>query len=204
MFKKNSQKNNWFEKRMSRQSGFTIVETLVAIFILVIAVTGPLAVAQSGLRAAFLSRDQTTAFYLAQDAFEYVKNVRDGNILETVKSGAALSGGWLDGLEPCMDVGGCTVETTFTSGSVVGCGLDDEETGCDPEDHPLKYDLLDNTFGFESVGSEDSIYSRKVYITEIVEGVEAEILVEIKWTTSSSLGQRTISVRENIFNWTGI
>jgi prepilin-type N-terminal cleavage/methylation domain-containing protein len=187
-----------YKKRLN--GGFTLIETLVAIFILLIAVTGPLAVAQSGLRAAFLSRDQTTAFYLAQDAFEYVKNVRDGNILATINGNSP--GDWLYYLrESCEPIYGCTVDTTVPydpSDAIESCVGD--AIGCNKE-NPLKFNTTNKTFGFG--GDEDSIFTRKVFITE-TENREAEVLVEISWTTSESLGIRTISVRENIFNWIGI
>jgi Tfp pilus assembly protein PilV len=56
------------------QKGFTIVETLVAVTILMISIAGPLTVANKGLLAAINAKDQMIASYLAQDAMEYVKN----------------------------------------------------------------------------------------------------------------------------------
>ena len=79
----NSMKN--FIKKIIKEKtnrGFTVLETLVAVFILVLAITGPMVFAQSGLRTAFLARDQITAFFLAQDAIETIKNIRDTNALQ--------------------------------------------------------------------------------------------------------------------------
>ncbi len=81
--------------------GFTLVETLVAISILMLAVTGPLYFSSESLKAATYSRDQITAFYLAQDAFEQIRKIRDDNL-----SG---SGSWNDGLTQCGS--GCRVNT---------------------------------------------------------------------------------------------
>jgi Tfp pilus assembly protein PilV len=64
--------------RISR--GFTIIETLVAVTILMIAVAGPLVVASKGLNAALYARDQVIASYLAQESMEAIKNQRDNNI----------------------------------------------------------------------------------------------------------------------------
>jgi type II secretory pathway pseudopilin PulG len=60
-------------------SGFTLVETLVAITILMIAIAGPLTVAEKGLSAVIYARDQLMASYLAQDAMESIKNIVDTN-----------------------------------------------------------------------------------------------------------------------------
>src|ERR1035437_9310157 len=73
-------------------SGFTLVETLVAIAILMIAIAGPLTVAEKGLSASIYARDQLMASYLAQDAMESIKNVVDSNELAKANGGTVL---WL-------------------------------------------------------------------------------------------------------------
>jgi prepilin-type N-terminal cleavage/methylation domain-containing protein len=61
--------------------GFTLIETLVAISILTIAVVSPMALTAQALTTAYYARDQITAFYLAQEAIEDVRAVRDTQIL---------------------------------------------------------------------------------------------------------------------------
>ncbi len=75
--------------KSSHKQGFTIIETLVAIAVLMIAIAGPLSIANKGLTGALASRDQMIASYLAQESFEVVKNLRDTNLDATVN--------WLDG-----------------------------------------------------------------------------------------------------------
>lgn len=66
----------------SRSSrGFTIIETLVAVTVLMIAIAGPLVVASKGLFGALASKDQLTASYLAQESMEVIKNIRDNNLV---------------------------------------------------------------------------------------------------------------------------
>ncbi len=77
-------------KKDTKQRGFTILETLVAISILLISIVGPLTVAEKGLTAAASSQDQLMASYLGQDLLEYVRDVRDNFIL-------ANSSSWLAG-----------------------------------------------------------------------------------------------------------
>ena len=62
--------------------GFTLIETLVAISILVVAIVAPMSLATQSLSSAFYARDQVTAFHLAQEAIEAVRSIRDGNILK--------------------------------------------------------------------------------------------------------------------------
>ena len=61
--------------------GFTLVETLVAISIITIAIVGPLLTASRTLVAAYTARDQLTASYLASEASEYVRFMRDSMYL---------------------------------------------------------------------------------------------------------------------------
>ncbi len=56
------------------QKGFTIIETLVAVTLLMIAIAGPLLIASKGLTSALYAKDQMTASYLAQEAMETIKN----------------------------------------------------------------------------------------------------------------------------------
>jgi len=67
-------------KNLTTDKGFTIIETLVAITVLMIAIAGPLVVANKGLTGAIVSKDQMTASYLAQESMEAIKNIRDNNV----------------------------------------------------------------------------------------------------------------------------
>jgi prepilin-type N-terminal cleavage/methylation domain-containing protein len=70
----------------TQESGFTLIETLVAVSILTIAVMAPMTLATKSLSSAYYARDQVTAYHLAQEGLETVRSVRDANIL------VALSG----------------------------------------------------------------------------------------------------------------
>jgi prepilin-type N-terminal cleavage/methylation domain-containing protein len=206
------------KNNIETERGFTMVETLVAIFILLISITGPMVFSQNGLRAAFQSRDQITAFYLAQDVIEFVKNRRDHNILEP----GAVGGSWLDGLEDCMVSDpnnynpdteyGCTINTTDTDSDYVSdveaCLSPGGEPGClgVAEDGSEDNKLRINTDGFftnDGSAGETSIFARNIYIREVVPNQEAEVVVKIRWTSQDTIGVRDITVVEYIYNWAG-
>lgn len=181
------------------------METLVAISLLLLAITGPMVFAQNGLRAAFQSRDQVTAFNLAQDAIEFVKNRRDHNILNST------SASWLDDVGDCGSngidrSGGCSVDTNTDRGSIILCSYSSEsDTGClgenedGTEDVHLKIDAETGVFGHS--GSTDSIFSRTVYVDETdIEG-EARVTVIVRWRSHENIGAREIEVVEYIRNW---
>jgi type II secretory pathway pseudopilin PulG len=58
-------------------TGFTLIETLVAISILMIAIAGPLTVANKAYTASINAREQSVAMYLAQESMEYINNMKD-------------------------------------------------------------------------------------------------------------------------------
>lgn len=186
---------NIFKKiiNTNKNRGFTVLETLVAIFILVLAITGPMVFAQTGLRSAFLARDQITAFFLAQDAIETIKNIRDNNALNNRD--------WLDGIyDTCRinpDVNtkcNISVETDLSNGRVKIEPCPD--TGC----RSLKNDSS-GRFGYTLSEGVDSRFTRNIYLQEVSDGRELRIVVEVKWTSNVRINESRIIVQENIFNW---
>ena len=68
---------------------FTLIETLVAITILTLAIVGPLYAANRAIVGARTSRDHLTATYLAQEAIEYVRLMRDDDFLARHQAGGS-------------------------------------------------------------------------------------------------------------------
>ncbi len=167
-------------------SGFTLIETLIAVLLLSIAIVGPLTIASKGLSAALIARDQMIAFYLAQDAVEYVRFIRDSNRL----AGTA----WLGGLAPCGGGNGCTVDPS--SGSVSGC------TG--PCSLIQKYDDGSGHvyFSYSQGTITPQQFRRIVTLTSPATGESTEevLTVVVTWRAQSGV-TRTISVRENLLDW---
>lgn len=191
--KKNSSKNTSFPRRRE-SGGFTLIETLVAIFILLISTTAPLSFAQSGLRASFLARDQIVAFYLSQEAIETIKNVRDNNSMSVAPN-----------LKVWNDFDVCTAPAI---GSFTTCNLDvlaggvsftvngcSNTTGCPP----MYYNSDTKRFTTTSRGNSKSKYTRTIYTTKLNDH-EVQILVEVKWD-SNFFGEKRIVAQENIFDW---
>src|SRR4051812_39565134 len=96
-----------FKVRRSSRA-FTLVESMVAISILSLAVTGPLLIAQKGIGSAIYARDQIMAFYLAQEAVEYIRNVRDSNRMTGTP--------WLSQFSSCNETGAgerCQIDARY-------------------------------------------------------------------------------------------
>jgi prepilin-type N-terminal cleavage/methylation domain-containing protein len=175
-------------KTISTQKGFTLVETLVAIFVLTLSITGPLFIAQQSFTSAATARDRTTASFLAQEGAEYIRSVRDHNYL----SGQ----GWLTGLSACIGSNkACTIDPIGTYPLI---GL------CTNGSCPPLQKTSDGVFGYQS-GTEETKFVRTITITEdgILDGdgLPAEVLVEVKVTWSNKGAVRTTTVQERLYNW---
>lgn len=174
----------------THKKGFTLIETLVAISILVVATMGPITIAAQGLRSAFFAKEQLTAVYLAQEAIEYIRLARDRYALEYQ---GANDGEWVDTLDAsCQGVEGCGVdvrEDTF-----VDCAL---EGACQ-----LSYDadaIAGNDAGMYTYATgEDAPFTRRVRI----EGTSNEtvVTVVVSWQSGLIGGEKTVTLQSYLFN----
>lgn len=64
------------------ERGFTLVETLVAITILLIVIVGPMKISSQAAKSSSFSNEQVTAFFLAQEGLEIAQKARDDMILK--------------------------------------------------------------------------------------------------------------------------
>ena len=63
----------------SQDKGFTLIEAIVAIVILITAISGPIALAGRSLRASLTAQNEMIATYLLEEGFEVMHNMRDNN-----------------------------------------------------------------------------------------------------------------------------
>ncbi len=178
--------------------GFTLVEMMVAIAILTISIVGPFIVAESSYQAAASSRDQLTASYLAQEAVEYVRSIRDNNYLAVYPAHATPSQ-WLAGLSACMTPKVCTVDptgnavpTTCTDGTCAGTPLN----------------LSSSDIYNQASQSSTNLPTRFVRRVSICTGTtcsaamsqdEAVVTVVVTWATAHRTF--TTTVADHFFNW---
>ncbi len=182
------------QKGSTYTTGFTLIETLVAITILMLAIVGPMTIASRGLHSAFFAKDQFTAVYLAQEAMELARAVRDGNALE------GGSTDWLAGFGTnCKNANGCRVDVR--SSPIVFNG------NCSGNACRLNYDsgtlgTLPGVYTHQIGGNiSASPFTRIVKVNEIVNYVEAEIVVTVSWQTGLFAGgTKTVTLQSRIFN----
>ncbi|MDP3763113.1 MAG: prepilin-type N-terminal cleavage/methylation domain-containing protein [bacterium] len=170
-----------------KNKGFTIVESLVAITILVLAVIGATSAIQTGISSYIFSKNQILAFYLAQEGFEQIRNIRDENGL---KNQNWLTGISADTSDPCFFGNACTVDPI---GSSVPTRCNSGPGTCPV----LRQNTSTGFFGYDPI-SPATIFRREIILTQI-NANEISILVTVNW--SKGIINRQFKARENILNW---
>jgi len=167
------------EKRLKTKNmrGFTLVEMLVAITVLLVGIASPLTIASKGLFAARVARDQMVASYLASEAIDYVRAVRDTNALQ--------GSNWLSGLGPCDTGNGCKIDVV--QGNVSGCG-----GSCDV------FNLYQGSYQYAGQGI-PTTFQRIIRVDETVSEQEATLSVTVNW--QSGFITRSVTMEETLLNW---
>jgi type II secretory pathway pseudopilin PulG len=172
-------KNQNFKQK---KGGFTILETLVAITILSTAILGPMELASKSIVSAGTAQNQIKAFYLTQEAMEYIRNIRDTNLIN--------GNPWITGgsLNLCVS-GDCIVDVP--QDSIAAC------VGTCPK---IRYD--DSTgFYYNYISGDETIFIRTARITNPVSGNldEAKITVTTSWDEQRR--SKSLTLNSYIFEW---
>lgn len=168
--------------------GFTLVETLVAITVVVTAMVGPLYAVQQSLNASRTAREQLIASSLAQEGVEYVRGLRDSNYLYLLAN-TGSSRSWLYGVDG-------------TGGSVncitAACVVDPTQNTVSRTIAPL---YLSATNLYNQAGSgTPTIYTRRVQL-EAVSGSASEMTVTVTVTWTMKGQARNVTIVERLHNW---
>jgi len=173
---------------IKNRSGFTLIEVIVAIFILTIGVMGAYAVVQQIIASTSITSSRLVAAYLAQEGIEIVRNIRDSNWL--------AGDSWDEGITGCGP-------------SPAGCEAD-YKVDTPQEDLPLtfcpapcNYDDLrslnieGNGFYSYSPGTPTK-FKRKITITP--DGTHIlKVSVQIEWPERGKIHQ--VIAQENLYKW---
>lgn len=170
----------------SPQSGFTVLESIVAIMILSLSISGAFSAVQQSLSQSILAKDEVKAFYLAQEAIEIIRNKRDTNQLVIINEGA---NNWLTNItDVCAFNKICRADAL--TNSLTLCG---DNWGSCPV---LKQDP--NTFLYNYSTGTDTNFKREIQI-ESVSANEISVKVVIRWT--KGIINKEFEVKTNFFNW---
>ncbi len=180
MFRKTERKQN--------KRAFTLVETLVAIAVLVTSIVAPLSIAATSMFQARYSRDQIVATYLAQESVEMIRYVRDRNMMKAL---AGRTADWLEFIprdrwfSPDWD--------TAQDGDFQVCSNPQDPLSC-------PYLRYNGAYSLNSAG-DNTPFKRAVRVT-VNPSMLDEITVESRvYWVSGTTGERMVSVRTHLYNW---
>ncbi len=187
---------NTFGIRDTHSRGFTLIETLVAISLLTTAIVAPMALTAQSLGSAYYARDQATAFYVAQEAIESVRSIRDAQILCLAKSTCPAGKSNLFGSIPLGDQA-FTIDTTKgdPSAAIVNCAGGPAPTyGCPA----LQTD--GSLYGYNS-GWTNTNFTRSVSAA-FISGTQDEIRISVtvSWQTQG-IQTKSFTITSDMYRW---
>lgn len=186
-----------YTTRHTSASAFTLIETLVAITVLVIALISPMSLATQSLRASLYARDQVVASHLAQEGIELVRALRDANALK-IGHGVLDSNG-----NPYNLMSGIPIGVDFTVDTSTGqlklCSDYGLTNGACP---PLRVSPVDTVTQFYGYDSSWNItrYTRIIRAEWVRDTEEMKVTVTVSWQTGA-IQTRTITITENLYRW---
>ena len=154
------------------KKSFTLLEVILAIFVLGVAASGAYTLIYRVLNFSSLLAPKVAASYLAQEGLEIVRNIRDSNWLN--------DDNWVNGLDNCSN----------------GCEADYLSTALQPyRNRYLK--INDNGLYNYSTGS-NSHFKRKIII-ETISNNEIKVTSKVSYSLKGSDFQ--VSLFEYLYNW---
>ena len=194
----------YFKQKNNLTTGFTLVESLVAISIFTLTLLVMMAALGKSLSDTISTKQKMTAEYLAQEGIEYMRNLRDTYML--YDSGGPQTG-W-DNFRSRLATANCNILSA-------GCYFDDQnidytsanmpmialsilpcnDTTCSA--NPLWYNS--GKYGYVSSGGVNSGFTRKI-VLDTNDSNTAKIYSYVYWAQGS--GTYNISFSETLFKWT--
>ena len=192
-------------------SGFSLVEALVAISLLLLMIVGPMELMTKANHSTAYATEQVIAWFLAQEGLELAQKGRDDLLLDSKFIDALTSGGSGDVANPWADF------TKTTSGGIfkdcftaVGCGLSlpaangtlniksCASNGCRlyiDDSTPLRAVYVHNT----SADNEESLFTR--VITMEKEGTGGvKVTSTVTWRTGSLISSQKVESVTYLYN----
>lgn len=196
-------KNFIKNKNKSKTSGFTIIETLVALSIFCFSILALLVVTSQGAASTTFTKNKLSASYLAQEGIEMIRNMRDGASLSAKP--------WIDSFHnnvlfelskcypnPLSQLAGCDIDSQTLT--IFQCPLADGSCG------NLRYDSSSGFFrsgSFASISLPDSGFNRVITLRDLGTGNnEVEVTSVVSWIQGGQ--NKSVALIEDLFDWATI
>ena len=195
MFNKENKKIIYTKQNSS--SGFTLVETMVAVLILTLTIVSLMTVVSNSLFAARYARNDITAGYLLQEVIDDIRNDRDTSVfLQNTQTINAAWTSFTTKYAPCVGPTGCFYDVVggYTTPNIC------TDTNC----RELYYDANANTTPYymnddgTNTGKVKAGFQRRIVVT--LNGTdEMQIAVTVYWKNGGLSKSRTLT--NSILKW---
>ncbi|MEX2052568.1 MAG: prepilin-type N-terminal cleavage/methylation domain-containing protein [Candidatus Paceibacterota bacterium] len=183
--------------QQSKNNGFTLVETLVAVSIFSMSVVALMVMLGGSIADTRYAKNKIIAEYLAQEGIEYMRNIRDTYVLYA----ATGQTGWNSFVSrvtnsSCHNANGCYFDdSSLNYGNPSQPMINISLTSCSGSCPELRYDTSSGKYGY-STGN-NSGFTRRI-TAELINN-EVKISSRVSWTYRS--GTYNITLSETLFNW---
>lgn len=182
----------YFNKKNNKNSnGFTLIETLVALFIFSVSILTVMSALSSGISSINYVKNKMIAENLAQEGIEYFRNIRDSYALD-------ISGNRWEDFKALLTSKGCTNAGT-------GCGFSFIPEEVYPGNNLTIQSVPSlcigyNYFGYISNGEFcNTIFSRRIITIFSDDEESMKVTSTVSFGTGSN--SKTVSLSENLSNW---
>lgn len=157
----------------------TFLELLVAVFVLIVGISGTVGLIQRTISSASMAASQLKAAYLAQEGIEVVRNIRDSSWVNNHT--------WLNNINDNCSC--CEVAYDH-----------DGNTGMTPcsGGNPRQLTFFNGFYGYSTnPAAEESVFSRRIRTSMVGDYLRVEATVF--WFERGDT--RSVTVVENLYNW---
>ena len=210
-------------KKLYSQSGFSLIETLVAITILLVIIVGPLTLVSSSARSTNFASEQVVAFFLAQEGAEFAQKARDDLVLPRFLPGASPTlDPWADfvnangAFRHCFNPSGCGLSVANDTAGTINVS----SSFCPANGCPLyRYETETPDQGMSQTPTVRAYYSHtpisgQTVSTQFTRSIRYEavtgqpdqlrVVSTVRWFTGSINAQQEVQVETYLFDVYGV
>ncbi len=195
---------------INTEKGFTLVETLVSVTILLFVIVGPMTIISSTSKSTSYSSEQIVAFFLAQEGAELIQKARDDLLIkyfldpldadyEPDPWGKFIDSSSAGEYKYCFSTGcGLGLVVGSANGSLMA------PIECTGSNCKLNLNLSHSRiiYAHSSVGADDTVYTRVIKLSGA--GDEIKVVSKVTWRTGSVREVQKVEVVTYLFDIYGL
>ncbi len=184
--------------KRKKSTGFTLIEVMVAVTVLVVGLLAILGLLVFSIRAGETSFNRARAAYLAQEGIEVVRNLRDSNVFMKNPWSQGLVNSLPGSSRNCIAIFGYTASPPSWSLST--------QTGWDPNNPPPAFELkeIDSSGhllwlqGLPAGSGTNTNYFRNINISRD-SADKISVVATVVWR--DQFGIHNLKMEEELYNW---